>query len=343
MIILLLSGNSQAQIVYNPSYVYDSTDSLLWRGMAHIYHEDFDSGLATFDSVIQVDTTSPRGYFFVAAAYSNLTGDYKNMSYAPLFFKHVDRAIEIGERKVASGRATAEDLFYYGGAVGYRGIFRSFTGDWFGAFKDGLRGRRLLRKSFEADSLNRDIYLGLGTYDYWRSAMTKILWWLPFFADEREKGIEETWIAVREGKFAIHEAEFALIRMYYNYKKYDDLFKIWETRSGEVNPSDPYGSYWVGLGYIEVKQYDRALDFFENILADYLRSPYYDPGGELMARYYIGLCFFGMNRLDEAERQLRICALMAPELQARRDISDALDNVSALLQDIENKQAIPEK
>jgi tetratricopeptide (TPR) repeat protein len=335
--ILLFYSTTFCQPDYNPDYIYDSIDSLVWKAIVQVDAERFDSALAIFDEVINADTTSPRGYFFVAATYLNLTFDYRNYSYKDDFHKHVNRAIEIGERKEKSGQATAEDLFYYGGAVGYRGIFRSFDGDWWGAFKDGLKGRSLLGKALEADSSFKDIYFGFGTYDYWRSAKTKILWWLPFFSDKRDHGIEETWKAAREGKFSSHEGRYALMRIHYDYGKYDMVLSHWEEEVKQFNPQDPFSLYWVGQAYIKVGQFDKALESFETILSVYIKSPYYDPAGEMECRYYIGLCQSELGNYQKALDHLLIASLMAESLSDRKDIEEALENVGPLLRSVQQK------
>ncbi len=335
--ILLFCSTTFSQPGYNPDYVYNHVDSLIWEAIVQVDAEEFDSALVIFDKVIEADTTLPRGYFFVAATYSNLVSDYRNFSYKDDFLEHVDRAIEIGRLREESGQATAEDLFYYGGAVGYRGIFRSFEGDWWGAFKDGLKGRGLLGKAFEADSSYKDVYFGFGTYDYWRSAKTKILWWLPFFSDKRDQGIEETWIAIRGGKFASHEGKYALMRIYFDYEKYDKVLSHWEKEVRQFNPHDPLSLYWVGQASIKVGQFDKALKSFETILSVYIKSPYYDPAAEMECRYYIGLCHSELGNYREAIDHLLIASLMSESLSDREDIEEALKDVKPLLRSVQQK------
>ena len=300
--------------------------------------EQFDSAMALFQTVILADTSSPKGYFFVAAVFSNLVSDYRNFAYKSQFYEHVDKAIEIGELKEKSGDFTAEDLFYYGGAVGYRGIFRSFDGDWWGAFKDGLRGRSLLGKAFEADSSYKDVYLGLGTYDYWRSAKTKVLWWLPFFSDKRDEGIEEIEIAIKFGKFSSHEGKYTLMRIYFDYGEYDKAIEHWENEVKQLNPEDPFSHYWLGRSYIMKERFDKALISFETILSVYLRSPYYDPGGEMECRYFIGLCYDKLGKLDEAKWQLEIAAEMAEQLLPRKDLKEIMIEIAPLLKSVKERK-----
>ncbi len=338
LVILLLSPLAWAvPLPYNPTYIYNHTDSLLFRGLEHIYVEEFDSAIATFDSVIQEDPESPRGYFFVAATYSNLANDYRNPAYSYIFYENVNKAIDIGEKRAKSGKATAEDLLYYGGAVGYRGIYKSFLGDWVGAFSDGLKGRSLLHQAFDKDTTFKDIYLGLGTYDYYRSAMTKSFRWLPFFPDKRKQGINEILIAAKDGKFSRFEAEYALIRVYYDYKKYDKLLDIWENNLKQINPHEPYSLYWVGQAYIAVKQYDQARECFQTILKIYLDSPFYDPGGEMECRYYLGLCLSKLGQNEEALKHLSLSALAAQALDDRKDIEEALHLVQDIYNDVRKK------
>lgn len=335
--VLAICATSASQPGFNPDYAYDSLDSLIWEAIVQIDAEEFDSALVLFQRVIDADTTSPKGYFFVAAAYSNLVSDYRNFSYKSQFYDHVDRAIEIGERKEKSGNATAEDLFFYGGAVGYRGIFKSFDGDWWGAFKDGLRGRSLLGKAFDADSTYIDVYLGLGSYDYWRSAKTKALWWLPFFSDKREKGITEIKRSIEGGKFASHEGRYALMRIYYDYGKYNEEVELWENEVHLFNPEDPFSNYWLGRSYIELGDFEKALESFETVLSVYLRSPYYDPGGEMESRYFIGLCQYELGNLEEAAIQLRKSKDLSENLKGRKDIEEALKDVDPLLKKVLKK------
>jgi len=323
---------------FNPDYNYSPVDSLIWQAIVQVDAEQFDSALVIFDKVIDQDSTSPRGYFFVAAVYSNLASDYRNFRYKEEFYKHVDKAIEIGEAKEQSKTATVEDLFYYGGAVGYRGIFKSFDGDWWGAFKDGLSGRSLLGKAFDADSTYMDVYLGLGTYDYWRSAKTKVLWWLPFFSDKRDQGIEEIKRAIAHGKFASHEGMYALMRIYYDYGKYEEAIEHWEKDVKSLNPEDPFSNYWLGMSYMGNSRYDKALSSFNTVLSVYLRSPYYDPGGEMECRYYLGVCQERLGEFDNAYEQLRLASLIAEQLPDRNDMAEIIPKIGPLLDKVKEKR-----
>jgi len=68
-----------------------SLDSLLLKGIDLVHHERFEEAFALFDTVIAYAPDKPVGYFFKAAAYSNLAADYRNLSYSDTFFKYIFR------------------------------------------------------------------------------------------------------------------------------------------------------------------------------------------------------------------------------------------------------------
>jgi tetratricopeptide (TPR) repeat protein len=303
-----------------------SNDSLLLKGIYLVHQEKFAEAFTLFDSTIACDPDKPVGYFFKAAAYSNLMADYRNPLYADTFFKYIDEAIEIGKARKESGQATAEDMFFYGGAVGFRGIFKSSQGDWFGAFKDGLRGKRLLEEARRMDSTNYDISYGLGVYDYWRSAKTRILWWLPFISDKRKEGIQQIYLAIEKGKLVKTEAKYGLLIIYDNEKDYQAVLDLWETYLKQINPNDPFALYFVGRALAHFHRYEEAIDIFNRRLDFFTRSPYYDSGVELEIYYNLGVFYYEWGKYEKAVEYLSLAKDLAESMSFRKDIEEAVDN-----------------
>jgi tetratricopeptide (TPR) repeat protein len=302
------------------------SDSLIQRGIRCIHQERFIEAFALFDSTIALNPEKPVGYFFKAAAYSNLMADYRNLSYADTFFNYIDNAIKIGEDRKKSGQADAEDLLFYGGAVGFRGIFRSLSGDWFGAFKDGLKGKGILEEARQKDSTFYDIYYGLGVYDYWRSAKTRILWWLPFISDKRKEGVEQIYLAVEKGRLVKSEAKYALLRIYENEKDYQSILDLWDNYLKEINPDDPFALYFVGRALAHFGRYAEAIEAYERRLEVYLKSPFYDPGAELDVYFNIGTFYYEWGKYEEAVKYLSLAKDLAESMSFRKDLENAVDD-----------------
>jgi len=301
-------------------------DSILLKGISLVHQERFDEALILFDSVIAMAPEKPVGYFFKAGVYSNLAGDYRNLNYSDRFQVFINQAVKIGEELDKSGKATAEDLFFYGGALGFRGIYKSYYGDWVGAFKDGLKGRGVLDRALKMDSTNYDIYYGLGMYDYWRSVKTRILSWLPFFPDKRRSGIEKVFLAIQKGKFVRDEAKYALLRVYDNEKDYKNIMYLWENYLKAVNQDDPYALYYVGRAQANLDSFPEAIRSFEKILDVYEKSPYYDEAGKLDVYYNIGVFYYRWGRYEQALAYLTEAKDLAVKLKDRKDVEEAVNN-----------------
>jgi len=310
----------------SPDSRAQSIDSLLLEGISLVHQEKFAEAFDLFDSTIAIAPDLPVGYFFKAAAYASLASDYRNLTYSDTFFTYIDQAIDIGKAREESGQASSEDIFFYGGAVGFRGIYKSFMGDWFGAFKDGLRGKSILKNAQEMDSTNYDTYYGLGAYDYWRSAKTKILWWLPFFSDNRQKGIDQIYLAIEKGKLVKNEAKYALLRIYDNEKDYEAIIKLWDNYLKEINPDDPFALFYLGRSLAELQRFEEAIDIFNRLLNFYSRSPYYDPGAELDVYYNLGVFYYKWGKYEEAVKHLSLAKDLAKPMSSRKDIKEAVEN-----------------
>lgn len=305
-----------------------SIDSLLLKGIDLVHHEQFEEAFTLFDTVIARAPDKPVGYFFKAAAYSNLAADYRNLSYSDTFFKYIDKAVEIGRNRKNSGQATAEDIFFYAGTMGFRGVYKSLYGDWWGAFKDGLRGKGIMEEAFRMDSTNYDVYYGLGVYNYWRSAKTRILWWLPFFSDKRKLGVEQIYIAINKGQLVRSEAKYALLRIYDNEKDYESILALWDNYLVSINPDDPFALYYVGRALARLKRFEEAVDVFNRLLDIFINSPYYDPAAELDVYYNLGVFYYEWAKYDQALKYLSLAKDLAEVMAYRRDVEEAVDNSS---------------
>ena len=121
-------------------------DSIIFKGIEYIHQDQFDEGIAQFKKLTQLWPDDPSGYMFVAASYLAISDDYRNELYQKEFERYINLAIDKGEKRMKKGNYTADDFLCLGGSYGYRGIYRSFNGSWWGAFRDGGKANKI-RKS----------------------------------------------------------------------------------------------------------------------------------------------------------------------------------------------------
>ena len=311
-------------------------DSIISRGVDLIRWDKFDQGIAEFKKIIELYPDEPIGYFFVGASLQGLIDDYRNEEYNAECEKYINLAIEKGNSKVDENPNSALEHFYLGGALGYRGIYRSFRGNWWGAFRDGGKAYSHLKEALELDPHFYDAYYGVGAYHYWKSAKSKLFWWLPFFGDERKKGIQETMIAIQKGKYANTEAAMSLLRIYLEEKDYPAVLK-WSEEVKKINPDNPFRLWMIAYAYIGLKNWDEAQSTFLYLLNVLKSSPYYAAAGEYECRYWLAYTNFNLGNFQSAQQELNRAIQLEPEVKDNDYAEPFLDKVKDLQKEISQK------
>ena len=97
--------------------------------------------------------------------------------------------------------ALIERSLYLGHQAAYRSLYEARFGSRFSALTYGLKAKGFYRDGLAADSALYDLYLGLGSYHYWKSAKAGILRTAGIFNDDKEKGISEIRKAIDSSLF----------------------------------------------------------------------------------------------------------------------------------------------
>ncbi|MCJ7509234.1 MAG: hypothetical protein MUO85_11020 [candidate division Zixibacteria bacterium] len=306
----------------------EDRDSIIFAGIDYIHQDKFDEGIAEFKKLIQLNPDDAGGYMYVAASLVSIIDDYRNPSYRWEFEKYINLAIQKGEERMNKGNCTAEDLLYLGGSYGYRGIYRSFNGDWWGAFWDGGKAKKFLEKGIETDSTYYDIYFGLGAYNFYRSIKSKMLWWLPFFGDKRKLGIEQTKLAIQKGKVTRDEAEYGLLRIYVENQQYDSALALGPDLK-KIKPDDPFLLWFLGQAQIKKGMYKDALESYQTLLKTFEAFKYSTPRGMVETRYWIAYLYQVMgdkaNCLEQIDQILKYQAQGESDDYIKEFIQKALD------------------
>jgi len=297
---LLLFSKSFAQ-----GEITDDVDSTILAGIHLLHQENFKEAIAEFGKIIEKYPDEAVGYFFTAASYQTLIDDYRNENYKQDFELYVDTAIGKAQRKIDDGSNSAEDHFYLGGSYGYRGIYKSFRGDWWGAFKDARKAKSHLDKALETDSTLYDCYFGLGAYHYWGSIKSRIFWWFPFIGDDREKGIQQYKLAAEKGRYAADEAKYGLLRVYIEEKRYQEALGLVEVLKA-INPDDPFVLWMTGQAYMGLGNWDETLKTYQRLLEYFKSSPYSDLMAEVECRYWLAYVYYQKAQYRESLENLGI-------------------------------------
>jgi len=252
-------------------------------GLDRLFRDDFTGAMGKFDSLCVIEPENPFGYFCKAFSYDLIMDEYRTLKFMDEFNEAARNAKEKAEILEKKENPSAEVYLFSGGAIGIRGVRRAMLGDWFGAFRDALKAADKVENCLKIDSTLYDAYLGLGTYHYWKSVKTKILWWLPFIGDEREKGIEEIKISMRRGKFTEIPGKLGLLRVYIEEKDFGEVLKITDELIKRNNNLHPL--WFKGYAYVYFEEWERTIDLYNEILRRLKEKDFYGVEGEIECWY----------------------------------------------------------
>jgi tetratricopeptide (TPR) repeat protein len=323
--LLLFSNQASSQV----SMDSEEVDRIIFQGMEYVHQDETFKAVDEFKKLIELFPNDPIGYFYVSATLQTMMDDFRNYSYLDEFNKYMNLAIEKGEEREKRGNLTAYDCLYLGGAVGYRGINKALTGDWFGGFVDGLKGKGYLEKASELNPELYDVYYGLGTYHFWKSLKSKIFWWLPFVKDNRQMGIDMIKLAIEKGKFAAEDAKYALVRIYVENKEYENAFAMIE-KLMKSQPNKPFLLWFLGRAQFETKMYAKAINTYQILLNTLIGSPYYHPEGEVECRYYLALAYFENKNFEDSQEQIDAIVVFEKKFQENKNIKDFVKKAKEL-------------
>jgi tetratricopeptide (TPR) repeat protein len=311
-------------------------DSIIQRGLDLVHTDSTDQAVDEFKKLIDIFPDDPIGYFYVAASIQYMMDNYRNYSYQDEFNKYMDLAIKTAEAKSKQKHLTAEDYLYLGGAIGYRGIHKALTGNWPGAFVDGLKGKGYLEDALKLNPKLYDVYYGLGSYHFWKSLKSRIFWWLPFVADNRQKGIDMIKLAIERGKFSRDDAELALVRIWVENKEYDKAFAQIKMLQ-KKHLDKPYLLWFLGQAQRDNQMYDGAIQTYQQLLEVLRSSPYYSPAGEVECRYDLAQTYYDTGDLDRALAQVDAILGFEKLADSDKNIKDFVNKAKDLLKKIKKE------
>ena len=188
------------------------------RGIDLIYEREFDDAEDLFRKVIAKSQDKPAGYFYLAmVSWSRLASGFWSPENVKEFKKRIDRAIEVAEVRVEKDGADSYDFFYLGGALGFKGRFELMKGNWTSSFFLARNAIAALKICLKMDPDNKDVLLGLGTFDYYTARLSGVLKFLTYFLIHKgdiEKGLKKLTIASKEATYSATEAKSVLLYIY---------------------------------------------------------------------------------------------------------------------------------
>ncbi|MDH4222868.1 MAG: tetratricopeptide repeat protein [candidate division Zixibacteria bacterium] len=297
-VLLLLTFYSSSNSIEPPPYT-----SLSLEGIQATLNENYLFAEERFRQVISSDSQNPAGYFFLGALYQAEMMDYESDFREKEFYSTLETAIKLAQKKIRSVDESPWDYFYLGNSYGYLGVYKARKGSWWSALKNAMEAKSAFKKAVELDSTLYDAYLGLGSYHYWTSYFTKTFAWLPFFTDERERGIEELKTTVEKSIFSRVTALNALIWIYIKEKDYSKAIALADMLQKEY-PDGKIFLWASAMACYETYNWEKAIEYYNLVIKKLERNTEEQYYNLIECKYHIAECYFNFGDFSEC---MQIC------------------------------------
>ncbi|MBW2110066.1 MAG: hypothetical protein JRH00_01295 [Deltaproteobacteria bacterium] len=234
-----------------------SANEQILKGIDLLYNRQFNNAEKLFRKLIAKSRNEPAGYFYLAmVSWSRLASGFWSQAEVNEFKHRIDRAIEVAEVRCDRDDAGSYDFFYLGGALGFKGRFELMKGNWVSSFFLARDAVAALKVCLKMDPDNKDVLLGLGTFDYYTAKLSGILKFLTYFLlhqGDKERGLKKLSIASREAIYSKTEARSVLLHIYlFGENKFRDALDL-STGLAEKYKRNPRFLILKGVSYIRLE------------------------------------------------------------------------------------------
>ena len=188
-----------------------------------LFNDRFASADSAYAAHIVKEPADPAGYLFRAAGLMAEMSDREENLHPDRFYELLDITDSLtGHILDTCGARTAAWMYLLRGhTLAYRSLWESRFGSFLSAVKCGFAANGQYEKGLECDSTLIDLYAGIGSYHYWKSAKTGLLRLVGVFRNEKEKGIAELRRAAAQSQLHRDLARSALIWIWLDKRAYD--------------------------------------------------------------------------------------------------------------------------
>lgn len=304
--------------------------NLINEGINATLNENYFYAESRFRQIIREEPEDPAGYFFLGALYQAEMMDYEGDFKEKEFYSNLETAIRLAKKRIKSGNETPWDYLYLGNSYGYLGVYKARKGGWWPAFKNTLKAKSAFKKAVELNPKFYDAYVGLGSYHYWTSYFTKSFAWLPFFADERKKGVEELKLAAKESLFSKVAALNTLIWIYIKEKNYSPAIALADSLQKEY----PDGKIFLwALATANYEKYDwhKAIEYYGLIKKKLNNNPAENYYNLIECQYRIADSYFNSGDFPECISICREALSYDLDKKSRERQKEKLNKIKELL------------
>ncbi len=289
--------------------------------------EKYKEAIQHFAIIKNAYPESPAGSFFLAAVWQSMMMDFETKKWETNFYEEINNAIETARRELKNDKSNANLQFFFGGALAYKSFQLARDKKYPAAIKTAIASIKELNKVNKIDTTFCDSYLGIGSYQYWRSRLTLKFSWLPFFPDRRKEGLHKIIRVSKCGRYSKWAALSNLAWIYIEERNYPKAIKC--AQAGLARFPDSRFFLWpLGDAQFSNGDYDDASKTYQKILTSVTSQAFNNHYNEILLHYKLGQCYENMGKYQqtkiECEKAIALKASEEVEKRARKKKEDAV-------------------
>lgn len=196
------------------------------RSVDLVFHEKHEACLQMLDKFSHSYPNHPAPDFLKAACYQSFMNTFRTNRFTTIMDQHVDAAISKGLLLLKH----SDDPwlhFYIGASHGFRALNRFRRHAWLDALFNIKSSIDHLKEALaEAPNLY-DAYMGIGVYNYWRTARSSFIRAVAFWmVDRREIGLQQLRFVLAHGVYGSHETSYNLIATLIDAGRFDSALNL---------------------------------------------------------------------------------------------------------------------
>jgi len=243
----------------------DNRNSISCEIESLISTQCFDQALFKADSIINLNSEDPYGYFLKATILHFRSVDFEDDVDHPEIFRICGKIQTLTGNVDEDSKSQSVKWFYLGSVELYKLFIERQSGSKLQILPTLIRAGRCFETAIELDSTCWDAYYGLGMYKYFKSSQAGILRKLGFISDQRELGLEYINLAIEQGKITSLAAKSSLIRILLEKQDYAEAIQQARLLT-EKYPGTRAFMWSLGEGLSKTEDYEEAIKIYENLL-----------------------------------------------------------------------------
>jgi len=284
------------------SYMDSARINFFTEAQEYIFNDRYEAADSAYAAHVERQPEDPAGYLFRAAGLMAEMSDREENLRPDRFHAllNISDSLTLLILDTCDNRTAAWMCLLRGHAQAYRSLWESRFGSFLSAVKRGFAANGEYETGLKHDSTLIDLYAGIGSYHYWKSAKAGLLRLVGVFKNEKDKGIRELRNAAANSLLHRELARSALIWIWLDKQEYDSAAAL----ASEFVQKYPEGKTFLwpkAQALFRRQEYRRACEAYQELRTRLVEAPgnFYNL---IEVDYYITQAYNWMGQPEEARK-----------------------------------------